>query len=209
MSSGNNGSGDARDRMLGSVPGVKALGRGPPGGRFLAPRVSSSDRGLGCREKLGAGVGLHRMRVGKVLPAQGVECAHIPSAGCRRRDRRPAVDLRLADAVRRVDHDLGRQRRTERRRHPVAGRTPSLAERAADVAGPGRPPAGSGRSSWKVRESCRGPRTVDGATWSQASAGDVGGEPHGAAVLDRLRDLMPVEAVGVDLGQQPGECRAT
>jgi hypothetical protein len=44
-----------------------------------------------------------------------------------------------------------------------------------------------------------------GATWSQASAGDADGEPHGAAVLDQLRDLMSVKAVGVDLGQQPGD----
>jgi hypothetical protein len=37
------------------------------------------------------------------------------------------------------------------------------------------------------------------------TCGDADGEPYGAAVLDQLRDLMPVEAVGVDLGQQPGD----
>jgi len=37
------------------------------------------------------------------------------------------------------------------------------------------------------------------------SAGDADGEPHGAAALDQLRDLMPVDVVGVNLGERPGD----
>lgn len=43
------------------------------------------------------------------------------------------------------------------------------------------------------------------STGTHASADDAEGEPHGAAALDKLRDLMPVDVVGVNLGQQPGD----
>jgi hypothetical protein len=39
----------------------------------------------------------------------------------------------------------------------------------------------------------------------QGSQGDADGEPRWAAALDQPRDLMPVEVVGVDLGQRPGD----
>jgi hypothetical protein len=34
------------------------------------------------------------------------------------------------------------------------------------------------------------------------SAGDADGEPHGEAALDQLRDLMPADVVGVNLGER-------
>jgi hypothetical protein len=39
----------------------------------------------------------------------------------------------------------------------------------------------------------------------RSSAGDAQGQPRGAAALHKPGDLVPVEAVGVDLGQRPGD----
>jgi molybdopterin-dependent oxidoreductase alpha subunit len=54
MSSGNNDSGDARNRMLGSVPGVEALGRGPaPEGGFSRHEYHHPAAGWGAARSVG------------------------------------------------------------------------------------------------------------------------------------------------------------
>ena len=54
MSSRNNDSGDARDRMLGSVPGVEALGCGPvPDGGFSRHEYDHAAAGWGAARSVG------------------------------------------------------------------------------------------------------------------------------------------------------------
>ena len=50
---------------------------------------------------------------------------------------------------------------------------------------------------------------AEGSAGTQASVCDAEGEPHGAAALIQLRDLMPVNVVGVNLGQRPGDAVST
>ena len=66
MSAANNGSGEAQDRMLGSVPGGQALGPGPaPDGRFSRHDYHHPAAGWGAARSVGAfwRSGAHRVRV--------------------------------------------------------------------------------------------------------------------------------------------------
>src|SRR6201993_3190262 len=54
MSAANNGSGEAQDRMLGSVPGAQALGRGPaPDGKFSRHEYHHPAAGWGAARSVG------------------------------------------------------------------------------------------------------------------------------------------------------------
>jgi len=46
-----------------------------------------------------------------------------------------------------------------------------------------------------------------GGPWRLRSADDAQGEPRRAAALHQPGDLMPVDAVGIDLGQWPGQAQ--
>ena len=164
-----------KDPRASTVPQVSAS----PANTGSSPTavISSSARGRApgsaAKNRTAPGGGSAKFSQPKVLNART-----YPAPGAAPRDRRPAVDLRLAETVCRVDHDLARQHRAERRHHLsdrparhrqhdhvsasdrvadrqdrgtawsrarfcpgtvhhlVAGRAPSLAERAADVAGP-------------------------------------------------------------------------
>ena len=48
-------------------------------------------------------------------------------------------------------------------------------------------------------------RPVRATSRVRSSQDDAQGQPRGAAALHQPRDLVPVEAVGVDLGQRPGD----
>src|SRR5260370_5245736 len=51
-------------------------------------------------------------------------------------------------------------------------------------------------------------RAVIGGSSRPVSAGDAQGKPWGAAAPDEPGDLMPVDAVGMDLGQRSGDAQA-
>ena len=48
-------------------------------------------------------------------------------------------------------------------------------------------------------------RPVRATSQVRSSQRDAQGQPRGAAALHQPGDLVPVEAVGVDLGQRPGD----
>ena len=69
MSATNNGSGEAQDRMLGSVPGAQALGRGPaPDGTFSRHDYHHPAAGWGAARSVGRVLGCDLRRS---APASG------------------------------------------------------------------------------------------------------------------------------------------
>jgi acyl-CoA synthetase (AMP-forming)/AMP-acid ligase II len=72
---------------------------------------------------------------------------------------------------------------------------------------PGLPRAGPGTRPAAPRSAARGRGSRSTSILPGASADDAQGESRGAAVLHQPGDLMPVDVVGVDLRQRPGDVK--